>query len=130
MPQQPIPESRPLRTALLLDSMLDGGMGLACILAAGPVVTLLGLPAEATLQLRIVGIILFAGGALLLWMSAQHPVSRSLLRLAVGLNALWVVATLAVALVPLLPVTDAGRVVIVAQAAVLAVLTFIQSRHA
>lgn len=130
MLQQPVAESRSLRIALLLDSMLDGGMGLACILAAGPVVTLLGLPAEATLQLRIVGILLIAGGALLLWMSAQQPVSRALLRLAAVLNALWVVTTLAIALMPLLPVTDAGRVLIVAQALVLAVLTFIEARHA
>jgi hypothetical protein len=130
MPRSPIVESRSLRIALLLDSMLDGGMGLACILAAGPVVALLGLPAESTLQLRIVGILLIAGGALLLWMSAQHPVNRVLLRLAVVLNALWVVATLAIALVPLLPVTDAGRVLIVAQALILAVLVFIEARHA
>ena len=115
---------RLLRAALLGDSMLDGAMGLACIVAAGPVAALLGLEAEnATLRLRVLGIILVASGAVLLWTGAQHRVSRRMTGAIIALNGLWVLLSLILAFGPLLALTDAGRVVVVGQAALVALLT-------
>jgi hypothetical protein len=127
MTREPVGESRLLRAALLGDSMLDGVMGLACILAAGPVAALLGLEAEnATLRLRVLGIILVASGALLLWLSAQYRVYKPLVRAAIALNTLWIIVTLALAFGLIVNVSESGRAVLVAQAALLAVLTALQ----
>ncbi len=127
MTREPVAESRLLRAALLGDSMLDGAMGLACIVAAGPVAALLGLEAEnATLRLRVLGIILIASGALLLWLSAQHRVYRPLVRVAIVLNSVWIVVTLALAFGLIVNVSESGRAVLVTQAALLAVLTVLQ----
>lgn len=113
-----------LRAALLGDSMLDGAMGLACILAAGPIAALLGLQAEnATLRLRVLGIILVASGAALLWASAQPRVSRRFTGLAIVLNSVWVLLSLLLVSGLIVPLTDVGRAVVIGQAALVALLT-------
>ena len=127
MTREPLGDTRLLRAALLGGSMLDGAMGLACILAAGPVAALLGLEAEnATLRLRVLGIILVASGAALLWASAQHRVSRRFTGLVVVLNGVWVLLSLLLASGMIVPLTDAGRVVIVGQATLVLLLTAAQ----
>lgn len=127
MTREPLGDTRLLRAALLGDSILDGAMGLACILAAGPVAALLGLESEnATLRLRVLGIILVASGAVLLWASAQHRVSRRFTGLVVFLNGLWVVLSLLLALGVVVPLADLGRVVIVGQALLVTLLTSAQ----
>ncbi len=127
MTPEPLGDTRLLRAALLGNSMLDGAMGLACIWAAGPVATLLGLQAEnATLRLRVLGIILVASGALLLWTGAQHRVSRRMTGVIIVLNVVWVLLSLLLALGLFVPLTEAGRVVVIVQAALVALLTACQ----
>ena len=127
MTPEPLGDTRLLRAALLGNSMLDGAMGLACIWAAGPVAALLGLQAEnATLRLRVLGIILVASGALLLWTGAQHRVSRRMTGVIIVLNVVWVLLSLLLALGLFVPLTEAGRVVVIVQAALVALLTACQ----
>ena len=124
MTRELVGDSRLLRAALLGDSMLEGAMGLACILAAGPVAALLGLEAEnATLRLRVLGIILVASGAVLLWTSAQHRVSRRMTGVIIALNGLWVLLSLLLAFGVFVPLTDVGRAVVLVQAGLVALLT-------
>lgn len=124
-------ESRLLRAALLGNSLLKGVLGLACILAAGPVVGLLGLQADnATLYLRIFGMMLFSFGALLLWFAAQHRVSPRFVGTVVALNLAWSVGSVAAVVGPWLVLTDTGRLVVLVQAVVLAVFALLQGYYA
>lgn len=115
-------ERRLLRAAILGDSIVDGLLGLACILAAGPVAALLGLEAEnATLRLRVLGLILFTSGALLLWTAAQHRINRHLAHTIIALNLVWIAISVGVAFRPWFALTDVGRVILLLQALIFAI---------
>jgi hypothetical protein len=84
-----------LRTALKLDAVVTGANGAAYLLLAGPLGELLGL---APGLLRGVGAFLLAFAALV-WMAGEpREPDRVAVSAIVAANALWVLASLGVAL--------------------------------
>lgn len=120
-------ESRLLRAALLLDSILEGALGLPCILAAEAVAGLLGLQQpNATLWLRLFGFLLVAYGALLLWVSAQQHISRRVTAATILLNIGWVFAVALLLATDVFGFSSTGITVVIAITAATALLTVIE----
>ena len=110
-----------LRQWLIVDALTCVATGLVLVVAASPLDTLLGLP---TGLLNYAGIVLFPCGALMLW--ASRTLSPPLVWIVIAGNFAWAVASLAVAFA--LSPTGIGLAVILAQAAAVAALGWLELR--
>jgi hypothetical protein len=102
-----------LRRALVVDSAACGASGIVLLLGAGPLADLFGLPAAL---LRTVGLLLLPVAVVLLHSAMREPVRRQLVRGIVGLNLLWVVASLLLLASGWVEPTGEGYLFVVAQA--------------
>lgn len=106
-----------------LDALTCLAAGALMSLAAGPIAGLTELPADL---LRWAGIALFPVAALFATMSRMRVIPQLLLWLAVIGNAAWVAGSIAVLAV--FPANALGIAFVLAQAAVVAILTLLEAR--
>jgi hypothetical protein len=104
-----------LRGALVLDALVTGANGAVYLVAAGPLEDLLGVSAA---WLRGAGAILLAFAAVV-WAASRGPAARAVPAI-VAVNALWALASVALAIAGWQDPTTAGTVWIVLQAIVVA----------
>ncbi|GAA1075851.1 hypothetical protein [Nocardiopsis composta] len=110
---------RPLRTWLWTDAAACGASG-ALLAAASPwLPALLGYPAAFLVP---VGIFLLLFGAWLGALASGRGLSPAAVRAAVAVNAVWVAASLAVAVTGAFGATVLGTAFVLAQAAAVAVI--------
>lgn len=112
-----------LRNALLLDAVISTAAGLLMVAGSSLLSPLLGLPQPL---LFWAGIVLFPFVALLFFLSRQTAVSRMLLVDVVGLNVLWVVASVALVTVGPVAPTALGIAFVLAQAAAVGLFAALQ----
>lgn len=112
-----------LRNALLLDACVSTAAGLLMVAGSSLLSPLLGLPQPL---LFWAGIVLFPFVALLFFLSRQRSVSRLLLVDVVGLNVLWVVASVALVTVGPVAPTALGIAFVLAQAAAVGLFAILQ----
>lgn len=94
-----------LRRALQGDAIFGAVSGIVLTLMSGALAPLLGMPAT---MLLVIGLILLPYAAWL-WFQATRPViSRRVAWAVIGLNALWVVESIALLVFGWLPLTTAG----------------------
>lgn len=107
-----------LRAVLYFDAVTCLLMGLLLILGAGPLSSILGLPAPL---LRVAALILlpFAG---LLYLTARRPASQAAVALIVAINAAWVVASVALLLSDWIQPTALGVAFVAIQAVAVAAI--------
>ncbi len=114
-----IANSISLRQAVLADGIISGAMGVLLLAAAGPLSGLLGLPAA---------FLFWVGTALLPWMAAlvliarKERLSGGAVETVIALNAIWVLASIALIIFVPFGLTGLGIAFVVAQA--LAVIIF------
>jgi hypothetical protein len=112
-----------LKRALLLDATASGGMGLILVLAAAPLVGVLGLPLDL---LRYVGVFLVPFAGLLVWIATRRVVPLGLVAAVVIGNLLWVVASVALLLSGWANPTVLGEVFVLAQAAAVLLFAYLE----
>ena len=112
-----------LRKALWLDALSSGGMAALLLLIPGMLAPLLGLDMAL---LRGVGASFIPFVAFVAWTASRDRIPRAAAGWVVGLNALWVVGCLAIALSGWLQPTTLGTVFIVAQALFVGVMAELQ----
>ncbi|WHT15849.1 hypothetical protein N8J89_22215 [Crossiella sp. CA-258035] len=110
-----------LRLALRLDAVASGGMGLLLLLGSSFLTELLGLPAGLLLGAGAV-LVVFAAGVATVGM--RQRLSRVGAWEIVVINALWVIASLAVAAT--VSMTGLGLAFVLVQAAAVAVFAELQ----
>ncbi len=115
----------PLRRVLLVDAFASGPVGLLLLLDATALESLFGLPASL---LRGVGLVLIPFAAFLLWIAPQASALRTIVRMIVGANALWVVASVLLLVSGLVDPTPLGTAFVALQAVVVAVLALVEHR--
>jgi hypothetical protein len=113
-----------LRRLLHVDAATSGAMGLLLPAAAPALAPLLGLPVAL---LRESGIALVPFAALLFWVARAPRPARGAAWAVVVANALWVVASVALLASGAVSPTALGETVVLAQAAVVAALAWLQS---
>jgi hypothetical protein len=116
-----------LRRALLVDATASGAMGVLFLVAAGPLASLLGLPANL---LRWVGILLIPFAAFLVWLAPRAADRRVIVRLVAAGNVLWVVASALLLVSGRFHATPFGTGFVLLQAAVVAVFAYLENRAA
>lgn len=112
-----------LRNALLLDAVVSTAAGLLMLLGAQWLAPILGLP-QALLVWA--GVAIFPFVALLVFLSRQQSVSRMLVVDVVGLNVLWVVASVALLVAAPIEPTALGVAFVLAQAAAVGLFAVLQ----
>jgi hypothetical protein len=118
-----------LRRALLTDATLTAVVGVALLLAAGPLGALLELPVVA---LRIAGAIFIPFGAFAGWLGTRPRVHRTLVFVVIVLNALWAMDSVLLMLMGWVQTTALGEAFVIAQAVftgVMAELEFLGLRR-
>ncbi|MDF2119122.1 hypothetical protein PY365_26480 [Roseiarcaceae bacterium H3SJ34-1] len=108
-----------LRNILLLDAASGIIGGLLFILAAGPVAGLLALPAEF---LRGAGAVLLPFAAFVLWVATRQPIPARAVWIVVGLNAVWVIESIALLVGSWIAPNAVGTALVLGQAAAIAVI--------
>ena len=112
-----------LRNALLLDALVSGAAALLMAGGASLLAPLLALPAAL---LFWAGIVLFPFVAVLFVLSRRREISRLLLIDVVGLNVLWVAASVGLLATDLVSPNLLGQAFVVAQAAAVALFAVLQ----
>lgn len=118
-----IANSISLRHAVLADGVISGAMGVLLFAASGPLSGLLGLPAA---------FLFWVGLALLPWMAALVLVARKerlsggAVEAVIALNALWVLASIALIVADPFGMTALGIAFVVAQALAVTVFADLQ----
>jgi hypothetical protein len=113
-----------LRRALLLDALATGAGGLALVLAAGPLAPLMGL--ASPLILIVLGLS-FAGYAWMIYRFAiARPIPRSGAAAAVALNTLWVIGSAILLVTGWVPLTLAGKWIVVMVADLVGLFAILQ----
>lgn len=113
-----------LTTALRTDALASGAMGLALLLAAGPLGDLLQLPAPL---LRTAGLILLPFAAFVAWVATRPAVPRGAVRAIVAVNMAWAAASvLLVTIGDIVSPTALGTAFVVLQG--LVVLAFAETQ--
>lgn len=115
-------DTTPVRRALLLDGGASGIMGVGLALAAGVLAAPLGIPAWL---LREAGVLLVPFALALAWIARQPRPRPGHVRAVIVANAMWVVASVAYAL--LADVTVLGAAFMLAQAAAVALFTWLEA---
>ena len=116
-------DQRLLRTALRLDAVASGALGLACAAGSAVLDGLLGLP---TSMLLGVGVFLVVSAGGLVVLAARRPVPRGGTWLVVLGNTAWVLMSVALAIGAWDRLTVLGVVVVLAQAAAVAMFADLQ----
>jgi hypothetical protein len=114
---------RGLRTVLRLDAVASGALGVAAATGAGVLDTLLGLPGGLLLG---VGVFLVAYAVGLVVLAARPAIPRPATWVVVLGNSAWVLASLGLAVGAWEQLTVLGAVVVLAQAAAVAVFADLQ----
>lgn len=112
-----------LRRSLQANAALTGLMGLALLVAAGPLATLTGLPA---MMLWPDGAVLLAYAAWLGYQSTRPTIGRGVALTAIVLDVLWVVGSMILLFGGLLPLTAAGWWIVLVQALIAADFAILQ----
>lgn len=118
-----IANSISLRHAVLADGVISGAMGVLLFAASGPLSGLLGLPAA---------FLFWVGLALLPWMAAlvliarKERLSGGAVETVIALNALWVLASIALIVADPFGMTALGIAFVVAQALAVTVFADLQ----
>ena len=118
-----------LRRALLTDATLTALTGIALLVAAGPLSTLLSLP---TTLLRTSGLIFVSFAALVGWLGTRLRVHRPLVFVVIAVNALWALDSVLLLFTGWVTPTALGEFFVIAQAlftAVMAEVEFIGLRR-
>jgi len=118
-------DSTTLRRALLVDATFSGGAGVLLVAAAGMLEPLLGLPSAL---LRGVGIFLIPFAAFLVWLAPRAGALRSVVRMVVTGNVLWIVASVALLVSERFATTPLGTFFVAAQAVAVAVFAYLEHR--
>jgi hypothetical protein len=116
-------DQRGLRGVLRLDAAASGALGLAAAAGAGVLDALLGLPAP---MLTGVGVFLVVYAAGLLVLAGSRRIPRGAVRVVVLGNSAWVLMSLGLAVGAWERLTVLGVVVVLAQAAAVAVFADLQ----
>ena len=109
-----------LRNALALDAAACAGMGLLLAVAAGPLAVTLGLPEGF---LRGAGVVLLPCAALLGLLASRSVLPRLAVHAVIGVNLLWIADSIAILLTGWFAPTALGIAFVLAQAAVVAIVT-------
>ncbi|MBP2471470.1 hypothetical protein JOF53_000342 [Crossiella equi] len=110
-----------LRLALRLDAVASGGLGLLLLATSGLLADLLGLPQPLLLT---AGGILVVFAAFVAWLGLRATPSRTGTKEVVAVNVLWLLASVAVAV--LVPMNGLGLAFVLAQAGAVAVFAELQ----
>lgn len=112
-----------LRGTIQLDAAVSATFGVALLIAANPLADVVGLSAG---WLRGIGAFALLYGADLALLARHLPGARRFVGLVVAGNSLWVAASLVLAIVG--DLTGLGRLLVVAQAVIVADLAWLQAR--
>ncbi len=124
MTTQPIAKGALLRRALLGNALFSGLSGLVLLVGFAPVGRLVGFELPWLYVALGMGLVLFALGLI---RSARRPqINRAEARAASLMDAAWVLGSVALLLVPGLPLTMAGRWLIGLVADVVALFALLQ----
>ena len=127
-PAQELPararEDRLLRLALGVDAVVSAANGLAYVLAAGALDSLLGLPASL---LRPVGLFMIAYGALVWLIGTRRPIVDPAVAVVIGANASWVALSLVLVALDAFGPTTVGAAWLVLQALTVAAFAILQA---
>ena len=115
-----------LRRVLLVDATASGGMGVLFLLAAGPMESLLGLPATL---LRGVGLFLIPFAGFLVWLAPRASERQAVVRFVAAGNVLWIVASVLLLVSGRVDPTPLGTGFVVLQALVVAVFAYLEDRR-
>ena len=115
-----------LRRVLLVDATASGGMGVLFLLAAGPMESLLGLPATL---LRGVGMFLIPFAGFLVWLAPRASERQAVVRFVAAGNVLWIVASVLLLVSGRVDPTPLGTGFVVLQALVVAVFAYLEDRR-
>src|SRR5262245_12799106 len=118
------PAPRLARRLLLFDALACTASGIVALVWARPLAAFLGV-GEA-LPLALMGGGLLAYAALLYWRARQEPRIAGLVRTAIVLNTVWVIASVLVVVANPLGLTDGGRWLVGIVAALVVDLTIAQ----
>ncbi|MCD2187453.1 hypothetical protein [Actinomycetospora soli] len=116
----------PLRRVLLLDAVASGALGVAAAAGAGVLDELLGLSSGLLVG---VGVFLVVYAAGLVGLARRTTIPRGATTVVVLGNATWVLASLALTIGAREHLTVLGVVVVLAQAAAVAVFAELQHTH-
>lgn len=108
-----------LRRVLQLDALVSGAAGLLMTLGAGPLSSLLALPAAL---LTGAGLSMLPWCAVLLWLARRDTLDRRAVWAVIAVNAVWVVDSLLLLVSGWVQPTLLGQTFVIAQA--LAVVLF------
>jgi hypothetical protein len=95
-----------LRDVFRANALFSAITGIALIVGAGPIASLMGQFAPIILVVVGVGLLPFAG--MVLYVSTQERIKRSVAFVIIALDALWVLGSIAGLLTSLFPLTTAG----------------------
>ncbi|KUL97291.1 hypothetical protein DK26_00995 [Bosea sp. WAO] len=109
-----------LRNVLALDAAACAATGLLLSLGAGALAGLLGLPAEF---LRGAGLVLLPCAAALAFLASRARLPRLAVYAVIGINILWVADSILVLVADWFQPTTLGVAFVLAQAAIVAVVT-------
>ena len=112
-----------LRQALLADAVTTAACALLILLAAGPLSTLLGLPAGL---LRAAGAVLIPFAAFAGVLALRESLSRTVVWAVIAVNAVWAVDSLLLLLSGWVHPTAAGTAFVIAQAVAVALYAELQ----
>ena len=114
-----------LRLSMRISAAFSGISGVALIAAGAPLAALMGIAAAAALPPIGTILLVYAGG---LWWSARRPsVRRSEAKIAVSLDAAWIVLSVAYLLAAPSLLAPAGNWIVAAVAACVAALAILQA---
>jgi hypothetical protein len=117
--------SRLLRVALRANALFSLACGVLLLVAAGRSAALLGVSSSVPASATGAALILFA--AALLRLSGRPAVRAALVRAVVGLDLLWVLASLVLLWLPATALTNPGRAAVAATAASVLILASLQA---
>lgn len=109
--------------ALRLDALASGGLGVLAVAVAGPLEDWLGLPTAVLVPL---GLFLVAYAAALVVIARGLPGTRPAVPAVIVGNLLWVLASVIVVVTGVFTLSTLGTVVVLAQAATVAVFAELQ----
>lgn len=112
-----------LRWALLADAAASGVMGLLMLLGAGPLGTLLHLPAAL---LSGAGLVLLPYAALVAWLGSRASLTRPAVWAVIGINAIWAADSLLLLASGWVQPNGLGQAFVVAQALAVALFAELQ----
>jgi hypothetical protein len=117
-------KSNLLVRVLRADGVFAALSGAISVLVAGPIAELFDL--DTPVALVLLGIVLLGYGATLLYFAGRETQNRSIAKIAILLNTLWVIGSYAGLLFGLFPVNTAGRWAIALIAEVVAVFAILE----